>query len=326
MNRIKHIIIIFKLRTGEPLSAEEQRWWQAQKDSEDMERAQKNWDQLWELTKSYKTQYKFEAQNGWKRFRNTHLAPPVARRRQLIRWAAAAVVAMLIGLWGWYAVYQAPETLVLTTEAGEQKNYTLPDGTEIWLNERSKLVIPHNFNKNVRQVQLQGEAYFHVAKDPAHPFIVHTSECRVQVLGTRFNLHAYESQEEVVLYVVEGRVQFQPKSTDQRIILTANQRLRWQPDTRTLVREKDEWGNALSWKTGRFKFRNTPLEEVFRVLSYRYHVQFEWNDKVQLDCGYTNDLYDQDLKTLLATLQKNFPNLQFTQLQNARWHISGYCR
>ncbi len=330
MEKLHFIALIIKRRLGIELTQAERTWWEHHGNRKEMKEEQKAYDRLWELTGSYKQGERFDGEAAWKRFhesRLSHQARPVRRmaRRRLMAWAAAAAVVLLAAVFGLRQWTATQRTLELATRAGEQLQYTLPDGTTLWLNEQSRLTIAADYGQALRKVQLEGEAFFSVAKDPDHPFVVITPTSRVQVLGTRFNLRSYPGEAEVVLYVEEGHVAFVPARNDQRFELKAGERIRWNPQQRRLDREQDAFGNAASWKTHRFKFRNTPLEEVFRVLGYRYRTRFAL-EADHLDCGYTNDIQDQPLETLIATLRKNFPDLHIEPQSDGSWRVTGSCK
>ncbi len=330
MKKIQFFALIIKRRLGIELAQAEQTWWEQNGNRKEMNEEQKAFDKLWELTGSYKQGERFDSEAAWKQFREARLSGrtrPVRHmaRRRLMAWAAAAAVVLLAAVFGlrqWTATHDRIE---LATGPGEQLEYTLPDGTTLWLNEQSRLAIAADYGHSLRKVELEGEAFFSVAKDPDHPFVVITPTSRVQVLGTRFNLRSYPSEAEVMLYVEEGHVAFVPARSDQRFELRAGERIRWNAEKHRLDREQDAFGNAASWKTGRFKFRNTPLEEVFRVLGYRYRTRFTLEAE-QLDCGYTNDIQDQPLETLIATLRKNFPRLRIEPQTDGSWRVSGSCK
>ncbi|RMD73743.1 MAG: DUF4974 domain-containing protein [Bacteroidetes bacterium] len=330
MEKFHFIALIIKQRLGIGLTQAEHAWWEQNGNRKEMKEEQKAYDRLWELTGSYKQGERFDHEAAWKRFHETRLARaerPVRRmrRRPLMAWAAVAAVVLVAAVFGLRQWMAPAEALELATAAGEQVEYTLPDGTTLWLNERSRLTVADGYGRSLRKVQLEGEAFFSVAKDPEHPFVVTTPTGRVQVLGTRFNLRSYPGESEVMLYVEEGHVAFVPAQSDQRFELRAGERIRWNPTQQRLDREKDAFGNAVSWKTHRFKFRNTPLEEVFRVLGYRYHARFTLEAE-RLDCGYTNDIHDQPLETLIATLRKNFPDLRIERQADGTWRVSGTCK
>ena len=89
---------------------------------------------------------------------------------------------------------------------GHTDSLTLPDNSRVWLNAGSHLIYPRSFDGRIRKVFLSGEAYFDVAKDAGHPFIIKAGDVQVRVLGTQFNVTSYENMESVSVCLVEGSV------------------------------------------------------------------------------------------------------------------------
>ena len=92
----------------------------------------------------------------------------------------------------------------VSTRKGSKSNVQLPDGTMAWLNADSKLIYDENFRGDFREVSLEGEAYFDVVKDKTKPFIIHTKAIDIRVLGTAFNVRAYETEKEYGNFIVQG--------------------------------------------------------------------------------------------------------------------------
>lgn len=103
---------------------------------------------------------------------------------------------------------------IVHVKKGEKKYLLLPDGTEVWLNSESTLSFPKEFTAIERAVDLQGEAFFKVTKNPDHPFIISSPRTTTKVLGTRFNLRDYQNEEKSELVVEEGKVSFSTKWTN----------------------------------------------------------------------------------------------------------------
>ena len=103
------------------------------------------------------------------------------------------------------------ELVTKTTSKGQKATITLPDGSVLKLNSESSITYPKQFNKNVREVSLNGEAFFEVAGNPKKPFIVSSEGLRTKVLGTSFNINAYKDFSEIAVTVVTGRVEVSGK-------------------------------------------------------------------------------------------------------------------
>lgn len=142
--------------------------------------------------------------------------PVYNSRRRYIRniLSIAAALAGLI-IFSWWCVnllrnqHNAPVAARIETIAkpGAKSRLLLPDGSVVWLNSGSRISYPVNFTDSLREVELEGEAYFDVAKDPGHPFIVHTRDINIKVLGTAFNVKCYPGDNKTEATLIRGLVQ-----------------------------------------------------------------------------------------------------------------------
>lgn len=157
---------------------------------------------------------------------------------------------------------------------GSEYELVLADGTKVHLNAMSSLKFPVQFTGKTREVELSGEAYFDVTKDAKHPFVVNVSGTRVEVLGTSFNVKAYEENEEVVTTLVEGRVKVQSSGFKAESMLLA-------PGQQAIVDEKTgdmdmcEVDVALftSWREGVFLFKDQRMEDIMIELARWYDLK-----------------------------------------------------
>lgn len=166
--------------------------------------------------------------------------------------------------------------LIASTPRGGTYKFILPDGTEVWLNADTKLSFPYRFASNRREVLLEGEAYFEVAKDNAKPFIVKTAKQQVSVLGTHFNIKEYNDEAEVKTTLLEGSVKVTPNGGQGKILSQGQQA--------TITAQKFEVrptdiNSVIAWKNGDFLFSGQNIEEVMRTISRWYDVQIEYRVK-----------------------------------------------
>lgn len=172
----------------------------------------------------------------------------------------------------------------IETPAGGQYQVRLPDGTKVWLNAASSLTFPTKFAKLERRVMLSGEAYFEVAKDKRHPFIVKTEQQEVEVLGTHFNINSYQDEPELKTTLLEGSVKVVPAS----LSLNGNSQLHdiiLKPGEQAvnsgagiMVKQIDAQ-SAIDWKNGDFIFNGETLESIMRKVSRWYNVQIIYEDQ-----------------------------------------------
>lgn len=165
----------------------------------------------------------------------------------------------------------------LSTTKGETYRIKLPDGTHVWLNAASSISYPVRFaNGGTRTVQLMGEAYFEVAKDPKHPFIVQTKDQQVEVLGTHFNVNSYADEPAIQTTLLEGRVQVSSHNQKlqlfpgQQSTLTANGVLRSKQIDATPI---------IAWTNNEFMFDGDDIESVMRKIERWYNVDVIYQGK-----------------------------------------------
>ena len=154
----------------------------------------------------------------------------------------------------------------LIVPRGGEFSLELADGTRVWLNAESRLRYPVVFMGEERKVEMEGEVYFEVAKNREKPFIVTVNGVDIRVLGTSFNVSAY--QEEVVTTLVEGKVQL--KRGDEQVVLSPNQQAIWSDD-KFKVKQVDA-RNYVLWKEEIFYFEDVDLERILDDMARWYNV------------------------------------------------------
>jgi len=180
-------------------------------------------------------------------------------------------------------------TNTLSTPKGGQYQIHLPDGTKVWLNAASKLIYPVSFNgREERRVQLSGEAYFEVAKDKTHPFIVKSTGQEIKVLGTHFNVNSYPDESNTKTTLLEGSVAIhrngrdtgpdQGSHTGEEIILKPGQQsiLTCQGVKVTQANIKE----AMAWKEGKFGFNDATINEVMLKITRWYNIEVRYDGQV----------------------------------------------
>ncbi|WP_431292917.1 FecR family protein [Pedobacter sp. P26] len=167
----------------------------------------------------------------------------------------------------------------LSTAVGETYRLRLPDQSEVWLNASSSIRFPASFaSAKLREVELTGEAYFEIAKDKTHPFIVKTNLQEVQVLGTHFNINSYADHHTTVTTLLEGSVHVSNHLEQGKIIKPGEQSI--VQDGRDIIVEPADIKNVMAWKNGYFRFRNEPIEDVMAKIIRWYDIDVVYTGKV----------------------------------------------
>ncbi|SFD49476.1 FecR family protein [Flavobacterium phragmitis] len=195
----------------------------------------------------------------------------------------------------------------LSTPTGGQYNIILADGTKVYLNAVSSIKYPTQFNGDKRVVELEGEAYFEVAKNKNKPFIVKSDNQSIEVLGTHFNVHSYNNESVVKTTLLEGSVAVTYKN--QKTILKPGQQSDVSESfSKIKVREVDT-EEAVAWKNGRFKFDNADLKTVMKQLERWYGIKVEYHGDVS-DVRFSGGTFrNKNLSEVLKVLE--FSNIKF---------------
>ena len=171
---------------------------------------------------------------------------------------------------------------LLSTAMGETYQVKLPDGSRVWLNAASSLKYPVSFSSlKDRRVELHGEAYFEVAKDKLHPFLVETDGQEVTVLGTHFNIKAYQQDKNIVTTLAEGsvRVGYQASAWSDHgkivykddVILSPGQQSLLKGETISVSKALLE--ESLAWKDGNFVFNDANIEKIMQDIARWYNIE-----------------------------------------------------
>lgn len=165
----------------------------------------------------------------------------------------------------------------LRTLHGMECHIVLSDGTKVHLNAESQLTYPICFSDKERIVQVEGEAYFDVAPDKEHPFVVKTSHTSIQVTGTSFNVRAYADEEIESTTLISGGVKI--SSGNEVFELIPNQHYTYNKKTNTNTVTNVNTELYTSWESGSFIFLNVPLENVMSYLSKWYGFKYTFEDE-----------------------------------------------
>lgn len=226
--------------------------------------------------------------------------------------AAAILIPLLITT----SIYLYNETKVadskimtISTGVGERANITLPDGTNVVVNTESTLsYTPSSFSKSERLIQFEGEAYFNVKKDPSTPFIIKTTDVKVEVLGTKFNLCARLADTLVELDLEQGSVLFSSLKSREECTVAPNQSVTMNKLTGKITLTSMTDNEIVSpWRRAELNFRNAPLKEVFSIIESTYGVTVTIQGKKKpTEELFTGTIADNNLVEAIEVLERSF--------------------
>ena len=233
---------------------------------------------------------KIDSQAAWNKL-NRQLEKPTRKHRLPAYFLRIAALFLLILATG-FATWKLANNNRTTTFSTAKTDFShpvivLPDGSKVTLNYGSQLIFPHDFKGDTRVVKLKGEAFFEVKPDAEKPFIVKTKSASIKVLGTSFNVLAYDSNEIVEVYVKTGKVEIKNEGAElaskYKMVLLPGEMATLNTTSFNLTKNKAEKENRLSWLTHEIEFHFTGLFDVIKTLEHAYNLKIEINGNVDLN-------------------------------------------
>jgi transmembrane sensor len=215
----------------------------------------------------------------------------------------------------------------ISTNLGSKSKIQLPDGTQVWLNADSRLTYNESFHGPLREVHLTGEAYFDVAKDKEHPFIIHTAAIDLKVLGTAFNVRSYANEKQTEATLIHGSLEITlHNSPDKKIILKPNEKLiirnnqfiaahdkvvasTNEEDATMMVlsrihfQKEDSTANEILWTKNKLVFDDENLENVALKIERWYDVSVIITDEKLKQTHYSAVFEDESLQEVMEALR-----------------------
>lgn len=282
--------------------------------SEEEARLVKEWAERSEENRHVLAQlaYIYEAERIQKNMRSMDVLGAFERtqgklqaRKRVRLWQRITVAAsLLIGIIGAIYLWRPTKTeeanlITISAENYLRKPFHLPDGTVVWLNAGSSLSYRSDWRMD-RQVRLEGEAYFEVAQNARKPFIVLTGNgLNIEVLGTAFNVTAYEQEQLVQATLISGSIAVHSPDKTSKTILKPSEKAVYSRDNKKLKVVAIDAGRETDWMQRRLVFRDTPMREVMNRLARFYDVAFEVRDSEIDAYTFTGIFEDKPLSQVL---------------------------
>ncbi len=219
---------------------------------------------------------------------------PKQNRFLTIGIAASITILLTVGVLAYLFKNSSPEIISLKTIKNTLQQ-TLPDGSIVFLNANTTFTYPEYFKGDKREVNLSGEAFFNIKRDETKPFIIHANGSDVKVLGTSFNVRAYNKNVEVS--VETGKVQFNNKK--KAILLIAGEKATFEAERDTIRKQSVLDKNAFAYKTKVFIFENSSLEHIAKVLAEGYQVNISLRNNRIKSCRLTTKFDNETLPNAL---------------------------
>lgn len=327
----RHEHLILKFLSGN-LSPEEDRELRLWLDSDPENRREfEEYQKVWSLSPLSKELPDFKTGEEWLKLEaviGQDQAQQRPRRRLSFQnprlMAIAATVAFLVvsALMFFLLRFEGNENLIVKESGDQRIHFVLPDGSEVWLNKESSLSYPEAFTGSERNVGLKGEAFFDVQKNPEKAFVIHTDKAEVTVLGTSFNVKAFDQAEHTQVYVLSGKVSLAAgENPEERVILNPGETgLLDQTDLSLRVKEETDI-NTIAWKSNKLIFKKTELQQVVKTLENYFSTEILVENPSLLQCRFSSSFQNPSLEEVLEVLKVAL-NLTITKKKEL-WVIEG---
>jgi len=300
--------ILVKFMLGQATAEEQQAVGEWMAASADNEKYFRHFQLIWNQSRELASAGEPDENAAWARFQQRVNQPETkvvelgASRKPWLRIAAAVTLLIVAGTLAMFLFRRpAPRQLELAATTRPVTD-TLPDGSIITLNKNSKIVYTGNFETN-RNITLEGEAFFNVATDPSHPFVLHTGDVQVRVLGTSFNVKSDQQQVEVIVETGAVEVNKQTESVQ----LRQNEKAVAAKNSTAIVKasNKDELYNY--YRTQTFVCNGTPLWQLAEIFSNAYGVQIEITNPAIRNYPISTTFVYSTIEENLALLEQTLP-------------------
>lgn len=247
----------------------------------------------------------------WQRINHNKKSKVIQISHQWIKYAAVFVLAFLLGTAGIFVFKFGTDYSETYTEIkvpyGERSEVTLYDGTKVWLNSGTKLRFPIVFNSEKRNVFVEGEAFFDVAKDRKQPFVVNAGELSVEVLGTRFNVCAYPEDKEFSATLEEGKIVAYTHSVKGKIELNPGEQAIFSLSSKEMDLRKVDTGLFTSWKENLLRLEDAGFPELVKKMERWYDVKINVEEIGSYTKQYNMTIKTESLREILELISLTTP-------------------
>jgi transmembrane sensor len=272
-------------------------------------------------------------------FINNEEEKPRWWKRRTAWLAAASVVVLAVSA---IIIYKSQNAIIdkpiaalpvkneVSTKNGSKSSLVLPDGTKVWLNAGSQLTYDKTYGSEIREVQLSGEGFFDVVRNPEKPFIIHTSTIDVKVLGTQFNVKCYPTDKTTETSLIKGSVEINVKNRGEKFVLRPNEKLvvynnsagEIKNNIAEAISEKkeaplvaikqlsyqrnDNEAVEAAWVKNQLSFKDEPFVDVAKKMERWYNVEFVFMSKARENMQVYGTFNNESLQQALQALEFSF--------------------
>jgi transmembrane sensor len=205
-------------------------------------------------------------------------------------------------------MYIEKNTIIATADGQNIKQIVLPDGTKVWLNKNTTLSYPKTFEDDKRNVELNGEAYFEVVKNPHKPFTVNSEAMDVRVLGTVFNFRTSGRNDLAEVSLLEGSVQVKGNNDEGVINIKPGQKVILDKINHCMIVQQTNTSLDAVWHNKMIPLENMNIHSIARILEHLYHVHITVASNVDAKMTYSGTIkYNETIDSVLTALRYSIP-------------------
>ena len=285
------------------------------KESSENESAFQESCRAWEAIPLLNEMEKFNSFEALKKINKKIQSGSISGWWSVIQRVAAVLLLPLLAYSGYQTIHNRSQedNVIMQTVSSRQgmiAEFSLPDGTKVWLNSGSQLQYPVSFTSDKREVRLKGEAFFEVARNEKQPFIVSARNLNVEVLGTSFNLISYEeeAQSEVILFEGKVKLSAETGSTIKEFgTMHPGQRAVYTEGSQSMNTQEVDLHKYMAWRDGNLVFQDDSMDDVVKRLSRWFNVEIIIDDPEINEYIYKATFRNENLKQVLTLLKLSAP-------------------
>jgi len=273
-----------------------------------------------------------EEQEVYNRMFHRLLQDALLKRTKIfnISWLKVAAVLLVMVGFG-FVILQVTKPfsnsyITISNPSGKIQTATLPDSSKLWLNASTEIRYRKSFAKN-RKIELKGEAFFDVAHDAVHPFVIDAGGLQATVMGTSFNVKAYESDNKTVISVITGRVKIADNNQTAALLNPAMQ-FQFEKQNKTSTTIIVDTTLVTAWKKGRLQFEGESFADIALSLERWYGIKIRFNNPTMRHCRYYMNFDNSDpLEKILSSMAElTGMNYSIDKLSNTITLSGNWCR
>lgn len=267
----------------------------------------------WDNFDDYKHEYpKPDMQSVWgnvnEKISSSNNVSTIPLYKKILRYAAVIIPLLILGAGVYYTVHKINNRfnyITYNAPMGVRSKINLSDGSTIWLQPNSQLKYPKSFNGDKREVFFFGQGYFQISKNAEKPFIVHTNQMDVTVLGTQFYIKANNSDTDIETGLISGSVEVSAKNLNR--VLKPNDIVTYSKTNNAFSEFRSIADNTYQWKNGSLVFDNCELETVLKDLADWYNLDLNISPRVDINTNITLTIREESVFEIMEILKMVVP-------------------